>query len=81
MTEPLFEPNDEPLDENRIVEGLDDDLELLDDDELLPEEVEPGAYAGGHVGHLRVPERYASDVEPTPHDPRAGEGQGGNEPV
>lgn len=78
MTEPLFEPNEEPLDENRIVEGLDDDLELIEDDELLPEEVEPVA---GHVGHVHVPERFASDVEPSPHDPRTGADEGGNEPV
>lgn len=80
MTEPLFEPNEEPLDENRIVEGL-DDPDLPDEDPLpLPEDVETGVYAGGPVGAPRIPERFASDVEPVPHDPRAG-GGGGNEPV
>jgi hypothetical protein len=55
MSEPIFEPNEEPLDENRVVEGL-DDPDLPDDDVLpLPEEEPPAPDGYDEPGGGNIP--------------------------
>jgi len=79
MSEPIFEPNEEPIDENRVEEDVDETVRPDDDTQPTPVDPDTGTFGGGQSGVPRDPGTEAvdlagisgSDVEPAPFDPQA----------